>query len=505
MTVQDSHPISTAPVALAPGVIPLRNAVCVAVLVGLADWLFYDHDVGISLVIFLVALGAGVVAANPPDIGRRNLIVASLILLMGVLPFVVQPSMLAALFGIVAVAYFSVTIVDRESAWTKRLIDGLFLLRDVTWRAPADVTTAVRERSIRPRWSLLLGWIVPLGLGAVFVVLLSAANPIIESLLPTFDLTRLIAAIDIPRTILWLLFACCVWPFILLRRRASKTTPDTPSPATPNAPLIALPAVVLNRTVILRSLLLFNALFAVQTALDLIYLWGGRALPDGITYAGYAHRGAYPLIVTALLAAAFVIVALKPGSDEERSRPIRLLVFAFIAQNVLLVASSILRLDLYVEVYSLSYWRLAAGIWMGLVATGLLLIVLRIALGRSNRWLISMNAIVLATTLYAVNFINLPAFIANYNVAHSRQISGQGQPLDVGYLLSLGEHAIPALDRYMAAALMPNATFVSDFRNRRRTDHLARMKNWRAWSVFDAALRRYLDSNPVAPVVGQPD
>ncbi len=58
-----------------------------------------------------------------------------------------------------------------------------------------------------------------------------------------------------------------------------------------------------GRSAILNSLILFNALFAVQTILDLIYLWGGVRLPDGLSYAEYAHRGAHPLIATALLAA----------------------------------------------------------------------------------------------------------------------------------------------------------------------------------------------------------
>ena len=52
------------------------------------------------------------------------------------------------------------------------------------------------------------------------------------------------------------------------------------------------------------SFLALNALFALQTAMDMTYLWGGVALPDRMTYASYAHRGAYPLIVTALLAGA---------------------------------------------------------------------------------------------------------------------------------------------------------------------------------------------------------
>ena len=40
--------------------------------------------------------------------------------------------------------------------------------------------------------------------------------------------------------------------------------------------------------------------------------------------------------------------------------------------------SSILRLDLYVATYLLTYWRVAAFIWMLIVAIGLVLIVVRI-------------------------------------------------------------------------------------------------------------------------------
>ena len=54
----------------------------------------------------------------------------------------------------------------------------------------------------------------------------------------------------------------------------------------------------------------------MQTGLDLAYLWGGLALPDGMSHAEYAHRGAYPLVVTALLAAGFVLIAMRP----ERAR-----------------------------------------------------------------------------------------------------------------------------------------------------------------------------------------
>ena len=44
-----------------------------------------------------------------------------------------------------------------------------------------------------------------------------------------------------------------------------------------------------------------------------------------------------------------------------------------------------LRLDLYGDTYSLTEWRCAAFVWMLLVATGLVLIIARIALGSFQR------------------------------------------------------------------------------------------------------------------------
>ena len=149
----------------------------------------------------------------------------------------------------------------------------------------------------------------------------------------------------------------------------------------------------------------------------MIYLWGNAALPADITYAAYAHRGAYPLIVTALLAAGFVLIAMKPGGPAERSPVIRPLVYLWVAQNVMLVISSILRLDLYVQIYLLTYWRIAAFVWMLLVAIGLVLIVARIALRRSDEWLIRANLITLTGTLYICSLVNFAAIIADYNVS----------------------------------------------------------------------------------------
>src|SRR5262249_2391930 len=155
---------------------------------------------------------------------------------------------------------------------------------------------------------------------------------------------------------------------------------------------------------VLIALGLFNAIFAIENGLDIAFLWSGAPLPTGTTMAEYAHQGAYPLIATAILAGVFVLATLKPGSATAADPLIRWLVTLWVGQNILLVASSILRTCDYVETFSLTQLRIAALLWMGLVALGLALILWRMLTGRSARWLINANALA-ATIVLTVSTV----------------------------------------------------------------------------------------------------
>jgi hypothetical protein len=291
----------------------------------------------------------------------------------------------------------------------------------------------------------------------------------------------------------WTLMLALVWPFIHVRWRRKKVAAAATDVAEQELLSPFVSPEFLGSSTILRSLILFNLLFAAQSILDGIYLWGHVALPDNVTYAAYAHRGAYPLIATALLAAAFVLVAMRPGGPAEKSKVIRPLVYLWVGQNVLLVASSILRLDLYVDIYMLTYWRIAAFIWMGLVALGLILIVSRIVLDRSNEWLVGVNLIALAIVLYGCSLVNFDAFIANYNVAHSREASGKGLQVDINYLLTLGPQALPAIDKAIMLRLgNPESCLVSG--RDRLVEQQRQNLAWRSWGFRNWRLQRRLDA-----------
>jgi hypothetical protein len=163
------------------------------------------------------------------------------------------------------------------------------------------------------------------GVGGVFIWLFGIANPVIEDWLSRIDIVALLEKIDIARLLFWVAMACGVWAYLrprlprwrLAEKIAKRLTQAKPAVSPAGQAIIEA---LFGRSALLRALVVFNAIFAVQTALDAAYLWGGVALPDGMSYASYAHRGAYPLIVTALLAAAFVLVSMRPGAATSSDR-----------------------------------------------------------------------------------------------------------------------------------------------------------------------------------------
>lgn len=307
----------------------------------------------------------------------------------------------------------------------------------------ADVLRLSRVRRKRGADRALLrrslpNLVLPILGSLVILLLFAAANPVIDEAIKALQLPepneRTFARIVVAG-------ALFVMAWGVLRPRMARHL----LPTFNGTGDLALPGV--STTSVLLSLIAFNLLFAMQNAMDAAWLWGLMPLPQGMTLADYAHRGAYPLILTALLAALFVLVTLRPGSSTAANPLIRRLVALWIAQNVVLVASSALRTLDYVDAYSLTRLRIAALLWMGLVAAGLVLILWRMLKGKSASWLINANLASAGLLLSAVCMVDLGAVAASWNARHAREIDGDGAALDLCHMRELGGSALLPLAR----------------------------------------------------------
>lgn len=468
-----------------------------ALLMILGSWLFYDQWIGATLGGFALAWAAALVVAVRPVRRSRQAMIAVLVALFFAVMLVDAPGLAKwTLFwtAIGSAALLSRRRFDDAWRWINRLVfaTGYGLARPILdAKRLAKMRTRRRKTRITQVAAVLA---LPVIGGAVFVALFAGANPLIGAMLQQVELASPLGLI--PRAFVAGLIGLAVWPTLRPHPFATRVQLRELSLG---GGWLKVPPVSIT-----LSLLTFNLIFALQNLSDIVFLWSGAPLPGQVTLADYAHRGAYSLIATALLAGLFVLTVLRPGSESAQRPPIRALVALWVAQNLLLVASSMLRTWDYVRAFSLTELRIAALAWMALVAVGLVLICWRLLTGKSSSWLINRNALAAGLVLAAGCATDLGAIAAHWNVRPAREVGGAGQHLDLCYLREQGPSALTALAELETRVTTP---VLLDRIRAVRSDILNRVEysqsDWHSWTWRNArrlaAVETALGPKPAAP------
>lgn len=433
--------------------------VTVAVLIAVIDQILRKNDapgsaVALIYIAVLAALCPQKMNFAPPAVVRGLGIVAGAI----TLSLLIQPGFLNVTLAVVSLFTYRLLLEGVPGSWL-RLGKRVFLWGICGWivewfffiflpEKPAADGLSVKNR---PR-SLAL-WIIPLLLTFVFIGFLSSGNIIFAKYCH-----QILSWIRLPeddQITFWIFCLVLLSPLFSLRFYKISFAKEDASYQPPAEK--ELPPWTFFFESMYRGLFLFNAVFLINNIIDVEFLWSNCALPEGITYASYAHRSAYPLIVTALLAGILVMIAFRDSEQLKKYKYIKPLIVFWLAQNVFLVLSSMRRLKSYVDAYSLTEWRVAAWVWMLLVILGLGLLILRISRDWSNRKFLAANCLMLLAVLLLFSMINTRYIIAEYNFAHSREVTGnkENATLDVNYLNSLGYAAYPALLQADKLGLVP--------------------------------------------------
>ena len=238
-----------------------------------------------------------------------------------------------------------------------------------------------------------------------------------------------------------------------------------------------------------------NVMFFAANATDLVYLWGGvPTLPDGVGHSEFVHAGTNHLIACVVLAAAVLLLLFNGSPKVTHARGLRGLAALWIAQNLLLTSGVVLRLKLYVGSYGLSVTRVHLVLFLILVAVGFVLLLLRIAKGRTLRWLVGGNLAAVFALFFVAQFTDIRGFVARYNVSVAASAPDRAMILDLDYLYELAPESWPALrtvaeypelfgdrsaraGRWLANAARSEASFAAE-------------EDWRSWTWRKNRLRR---------------
>jgi hypothetical protein len=235
-------------------------------------------------------------------------------------------------------------------------------------------------------------------------------------------------------------------------------------------------------------LIAVDVLFAAFVVVQVAYLFGGldTLSATGLPYAQYARSGFFELVRVAFLAGLLVTAV-----HAVAARRTTVLVGSGVALAVLtavVLASALLRLRIYQDAYGwteLRFYVLATIVWLA-IGIGLTIVLL---LSDRMRWLLHGLAIAAIVVLLGVNVVGPSRLIAEQNVARvldASLVPPDGRSgLDVGYTAVLGDDAIPALLRGLAALEGSDQLELRTFLLERRAalEHPATAIGWPSWNL----------------------
>ncbi|MCY1017423.1 DUF4153 domain-containing protein [Pyxidicoccus sp. MSG2] len=261
----------------------------------------------------------------------------------------------------------------------------------------------------------------------------------------------------------------------LRRRRGQERGEAEAAPAVPR----------LGLTEALTLILGVDALFLVFAGFQVAYLFiGGASSPaEGYTYAEYARRGFFELLLVSMMTLGLVMALARWTRRESplAQGAFRVGATLMVALTVVIVASAVKRMTLYEDAFGYTRLRLFTHVFM--FALGAVLTWRAVTLWwRPERFAIGAFVTALGAVV-AVNAVNPDALIVRLNIARATDSSGP----DVSYLSGLSSDAVPELVRDTAPAQGWRTGLLLQYKER-----LPAEGSWPEWNLAHARARHAL-------------
>ncbi len=228
-----------------------------------------------------------------------------------------------------------------------------------------------------------------------------------------------------------------------------------------------------------------NAMFAVFLYFQVRYLFGGAGIVSslGVTYAEYARSGFFQLVIVAGL----VWLLLGFGySFFRRSQVTRMLGIALVVQTLVIAASAVKRLLLYVEAFGLTDDRIVALFGVGTIALILLAYIVTYATSVRSQWIRKFEFIVVTLSVLTLSMLNLDAIITRHNLTRYIEQVGQSTSREFDksfYAYRVSMDALPVVAEILSKQTDPRIRLDLGSIVASKKSEAREQKDWRTWSL----------------------
>jgi hypothetical protein len=444
---------SVRPRALVEGERLLPTLIAAGALTVLGDFLFWNHTPGLSLAIYFAAVAVVMLLRHGRAALKARVLVPAALLLASAVQTAVEMSFtnLAVITALFAILMGELCYRQLKAGWTR------WSESFVAWFAGAGrwlwVALALNEqplskpgvhRRLGESFARILRIALPAAaLLVVFAVVFSSGNRIFAEYVGRFggQFQDWFLSFDfsILRIFFWMFLGTIALVFV--RPRTSSGTPRSWTDPIAEWRRPDAGVAFWQSVMILAAL---NALFFAVNTIDVIYLWMHTAVPAGMSGKEFLHEGVNSLITATVLAGIVLSVLFQQSAEVTQSRALKGLAFAWIAQNLVLIAAVFLRLKIYVDTEEMTAKRVYVASFLLLVTLGFAFLCAHVRRGRTVSRVIWRCAAATFALFFVMQFPDVIGWVCRYNVERGPK-RGEGHGFNIAYQLTLGPNAWPVL------------------------------------------------------------
>ena len=434
----------------------LRKVIIIIVNTALFPWLFYEHHLGLNLLVFNILVFAGLFATGKLNL-KNNLSRSIAIGTLLSAAFVVfNGSNMAEAINIISLfllAGISLFPEGRNLFYVSILSVVNFVTAQISFFSILK-STVPKAKGLRQFFRILKLILIPLAIVFVFVVMYKTANPVFNDLVKSFFealnsfFTWLFKNIEIA------LFFTFIFGFLLSNffflGEPAKSISNLDKNSTDQLVRKRKTHFAKFKTTALKSeyksaIILFallNVLILVINIIDIWWVWLNFEW-NGEYLKQFVHEGTFLLILSILISLAISIFYFRGNINYlKNNRVLKYLAYAWLAQNAVLTLSVGIRNFWYINYFSLAYLRIGVIFFLLLTLYSIYTVFVKIKDKKTTYFLFRKNSLASYVLLIVMAFFNWDVIIAKYNFSHSETAF-----VHFDFLANLSHNALPYLEK----------------------------------------------------------
>ncbi|MHB8126826.1 MAG: DUF4153 domain-containing protein [Desulfitobacteriaceae bacterium] len=358
---------------------------------------------------------------------------------------------------------------------------------------PFSLISKVAKRGINPgkfsiAYKVLIGLLVAIPLLIVIVPLLASADDVfhhfvelIPNVFKDININEFVARLIIVTMVTCLMFSY-LWSLFCSKTEINKALSDTDS--------LHKSSAFLDPITVTTILVLIDVLYVFFIAIQFSYLFGSLryGLPHDFTYAQYARKGFFELVVITLINLLILLGNMNfvKASGSRIDKVVKVLNTALVVSTLIMLLSAHFRMFLYEEAYGFTYLRVLTHAFMGYLFV--LFVVTLCKIWYQTLHLLKSYIAISIVAYTLVNYINIDSVIVKNNIERYNK----GNPIDILYLTKLSYDAVPKLvdlmnstsDQGLAKQLENGLTY--------KKQVLERVTPWQSFNISKYRARKVL-------------